>query len=273
MLPSVRPQEDPDGMPSKDVDVDEHSVQGRNDVEISLEIADYNQDSMLQPAQQHDLSVKLIQRLHSAAEAIKMLKEYTMSALSERDETIKTLTSSSRHRLAEPPDHPAASNDASMKNIFDQVMEVLSPSAAPPLTRDASNRRFRTSPRGRTRPLADTGSGGLAAAVELGGGSSREPGRRRRSPSAGSRSVSPEGGGRARRRDVGRSEPPPAPAGGFRRLADMSSNAFLQAPAPAGPGAAAGRDGGGDDDDADREGATTKIKYPLVRCPPREHES
>ena len=254
------------------------SITTGKDVELSFNNDDFKRVNVeLCSASSEENSTMLSQKLHEAVDAMKMLKECTVSLLTEKDEIIKSLSCSSVPKSVDRVDSPFFNKDVSMKDIFDQVMEVLSPSnpnPVAPLQRSNSvvNRRGRKSPRGRTfnracdapaDVLGATGSTGTCTDTGRDSSRDRDRGRpRRRSASAGSRSISPEGGGRIRRRDTGRSEMLPAPAGGFRRLADMSSNAFL-APAEAGGSSGKGLPGG-EAEDAEKDGSM-KIKYPLVR--------
>jgi hypothetical protein len=244
---------------SKHVVIQEESTGGPSFVPI------LDQEPQPQPSSNKtdEHSLYLYKKLQNSADALKNLKSCTAALFAEKDETIRKLMSDPEKGKSPFEDSPTASQP---KNILDEVVDVLNP-----LNNDnkfsrsrSAFTRVRGSPRG--RPVQRCSDDPATESGELDEGG-RRTGPRRRSPSAGSRSVSPDGGGRARRRDVSRTECLPAPAGGFRRLADMTSNAFLHTPSNAGQ---AGNDdqAGGKEDDACK-GDTMKLKYPLVSAASR----
>jgi hypothetical protein len=186
---------------------------------------------------QEDLIAQLYQRLHYTAEAIRYLKNSTLSVIAAKEEETKLLGGGKQDLIN---DRKIPKQIETMTSIFDQVFEAASvdtyrasSGSTTGLRRsegsrngslvlaslDGSSRQMRTAhthrdhPRDHHREHTKDGDGDGEGRAGL----------YRSQDSHRSRSKSPEG--RFRRRDASTLLPPPG--GGFKRLADMSTNAFL----------------------------------------------
>jgi hypothetical protein len=191
-----------------------------------------------------DLISQLYQRLHYTAEAIRFLKQSTLSLIAAKEDEVKLLAG---HPVHQASDRKLPKQIETMTTIFDQVFEAASVdtsrthSAHTAASRthsahtatgtsrsgsrvfgslDGSSRQMRHAAHAQRDAQRDSMrelDADAEAEADARGGLYRSHESRR------SRSKSPEG--RVRRRDGGGVLPPPG--GGFKRLADMTTNAFL----------------------------------------------
>jgi hypothetical protein len=228
-----------------------------------------------------DLISQLYQRLHYTAEAIRFLKQSTLSLIAAKEDEVKLLAGHSVHQAS---DRKLPKQIETMTTIFDQVFEAASVdtsrthSAHTAASRthsaytaagtsrsgsrvfgslDGSSRQMRHAAHAQRDSMRDLDVGaGAEAEADARGGLYRSHESRR------SRSKSPEG--RVRRRDGGGVLPPPG--GGFKRLADMNTNAFLNPDAHSFRAKEAGlSDGQTAQPQRTAMYGETTVKFPLVR--------